>query len=422
MTSLVEKSLLRRDEVRAEPWFSMLETMREYAWEKLGLDEAEMGATVRSHAKYYLRLAEESEGELAGAQQGSWLERLEWEHDNFRAALNRALDRGDIETVARLSASLRRFWYLHAHMSEGRAWLKKAWHSAGSDFPQELRAKVLHGIGTLAWAQGDNSTAGHFFGQSLAIWRELGDERGIANMLNNLGIVALPQGDCDTAQAMHTESLALYRKLGDRWSIALALANLGLVALGRGDYEEAHSLLTDSLHLRQEMGDKQGIAQSFNNLGIVTRCMGKLEEAYGLHAQSLSMFEELGDRWSVALALVNMGFVALISDRERAQSLFKESLTLFIDLDARQGIATSLEGLAQVAVEENKMTHAATLFGAAEEIRKALGLPLPPDRFDSYNHSWTLARTALGDTQFDEAWEAGRAMPIEQICASALDE
>jgi predicted ATPase/DNA-binding XRE family transcriptional regulator len=421
LASLVDKSLLRREDIAEEPWFSMLETIREYAWEKLSLDEGEMQEAIRHHAEYYLRLAEETEPLLSGEQQGSWLARLEREHDNFRAALRRSHERGDITMLARLGATLRRFWYLHAHMSEGRQWLQKALAAEGRDLlPRDLQAKVLHGIGTLAWAQGDNTAAGRFFQESLAIWRELGDKRGVANMLNNLGIVALPQGDYDTAHEMHTESLALYRELDDKWSIALALANLGLVALNKGQYEQAQSLLTSSLNLRREFGDRQGIAQSLNNLGIVMRSMGKQSESQSLHAESLDMFQELGDRWSVALTLANLGFVALREDVQKARSLFNESLALSIELDLKAGIANCLEGLAEVAVETERADLAATLFGAAEELRNVLGIPLPRDRRESYAVAKDAARAKLGEAAFAEAWETGRAMPIEQACAYAM--
>jgi tetratricopeptide (TPR) repeat protein len=407
--------------VGKESWFSMLETIREYAWEKLSLDESEMEEAIWHHAEYYLRLAEETEPLLSGEQQGAWLARLEREHDNFRAALRRSHERGDLETLARLSATLRRFWYLHAHMSEGREWLQKVLVSGEREFlPRDLLAKVLHGTGTLAWAQGDNTAAGRFFQQSLTIWRELGDTRGVANMLNNLGIVALPQGDYDTAHAMHTESLALYRELDDKWSIALALANLGLVALNKGEYDQAQSLLTGSLNLRRALGDKQGIAQSLNNLGIVMRSIGKQREARELHAESLDMFEELGDRWSVALTLANLGFVALREDVQKAHSLFNASLALSVELDLKAGIATGLEGLAEVAVETERADLATTLFGAAEELRNALGIPLPRDRRESYARARNAAREQLGEVNFAEVLEAGRVMPIEQACSQAM--
>jgi predicted ATPase len=421
LASLVDKSLLRREDIAEEPWFSMLETIREYAWEKLSLDEGEMQQALRRHAEYYLRLAEETEPLLSGEQQGAWLARLEREHDNFRAALRRSHERGDVEMLARLGATLRRFWYLHAHMSEGRQWLQKALAAARQNLlPRDLQAKVLHGIGTLAWAQGDNSAAGCFFQDSLAIWRELGDKRGIANMLNNLGIVALPQGDYDKAHEMHTESLALYRELDDKWSIALALANLGLVALNKGQYEQAQSLLAGSLNLRRELGDRQGIAQSLNNLGIVMRSMGKQSESQSLHAESLAMFEELGDRWSVALTLANLGFVALQEDVGKALSLFNDSLSLSIELDLKAGIANCLEGLAEVAVEIERADLAATLFGAAEELRNTLGIPLPRDRRESYAVARDSTRAKLGEVTFAGAWETGRAMPLEQACAYAI--
>ncbi len=420
LSSLVDKSLLRCDAVTREPWFSMLETVREYAWEKINLDRDEYRETVERHTAYYIQLAERAEPELSGAQQASWLDILEHEHDNFRVVLQRSLDRGDIAALSTLAATLRRFWYLHAHISEGREWFQHAL-SEGRDLPIHLRARVLHGAGTLAWAQGDNASAGQFFAVSLAIWRELGDKHGIANMLNNLGIVALPQGDYSSAHAMHTESLALYRELDEPWSVALALANLGLVALNRGEYREAQALLADSLRLRRSLGDKQGVAQSLNNLGIVMRCLGEKGQAHSFHTESLAMFRALGDRWSIALTLANLGLLALYDDPLQARILFNSSLELFIELDARQGIATCLDGLAELNVATGRVNRAAILFGAVEELRSVLRLPLPRDRHESYNMSRTKAQAHLGADRFTELWRDGQLMSLETSCVFALE-
>ncbi|MFL5734305.1 MAG: ATP-binding protein, partial [Chloroflexia bacterium] len=414
MVSLVYKSLLRQEEGGSEPRFWMLETLREYALERL--EESGEGEEVRrGHAHVFLELAERAEPELLGADQGEWFERLEREHDNLRAALGWGLDGGEVETTARIAGALRRFWYLHGHISEGRRWLAQV-VAKGDGLPRELRAKVLHGEGTLAWSQGDYEAARPLFEESLAIWRELGDKHGVANMLNNLGIVALPLGNYAEAYALHEESLGIYRELGDKWSIALALANLGLVALNRGNFGEAGNLLRESLEIRRGLGDQQSTAQSLNNLGTVLRCQGEYEAAYNLHEESLGIFRELGDSWSVAISLANLGLVKLkMGDYDEAEDLLEEALGLFREQDVKQGIATCLEGLAGVARQLGKSERAVALFSAATTLREAIGIPAPSYDRAGNEAGLVAVRAALTRAAFDRAWSDGRSLSLERV-------
>jgi predicted ATPase len=417
LSSLAGKSLLQVNETGGEARFSMLETLREYAWQRL--EGVERDAAITAHATYFLRLAEQSEVGLLAREQGAWLARLEREHDNFRAALARLLEMGEAETAARLAGALRRFWYLRGHISEGRSWLERVLETR-EKLPAVVQAKTLHGVGTLAWSQGDNSTAGRLFGESLALWRQSGDRQGLAHMLNNLGIVALPRGDYETAHVMHTEALTLYQELGDEWSIALSFANLGLVALNRGEYKEAETLLTRSLRLRRQIGDQQGIAQSLNNLGIVMRCQGRLAEAESLHRECLAMFRELGDKWNIAMALANQGRVALAAgETEEARLLFGDGLELSCALGVKQGVLACLEGLAMIAVRLGNVRQAPVLFGAAERIREALGTPIPPYEADDYNYSRAASEASLDEEAFSAARAEGKTMSLEQVCAIA---
>ncbi|HEX8219354.1 MAG TPA: tetratricopeptide repeat protein [Chloroflexia bacterium] len=417
LSSLAGKSLLQVNETGGETRFSMLETLREYASERL--EGAEREEATKAHAAYFLRLAEQSEVGLLAREQGVWLARLEREHDNLRAALARLLEMGEAETAARLAGALRRFWYLRGHISEGRQWLERVLE-AREKLPVAVQAKTLHGVGTLAWSQGDNSTAGRLFAESLDLWRQSGDRQGVAHMLNNLGIVALPQGDYQTAHVMHTEALALYQELGDEWSIALSFANLGLVALNRGQYREAERLLTRSLRLRRQIGDQQGIAQSLNNLGIVMRCQGRLSEAESLHRGCLAMFRELGDKWNIAMALANQGHVALASgETEEARLLFGDGLELSCALGLKQGVLSCLEGLAMIAARLGNFEQAPTLFGAAEGIREALGTPIPPYETADYDYYRAASEASLGEEAFSVAHEEGKTMSLEQVCAVA---
>ena len=430
LSALVDSSVVRRerDDTGIKLRFTMLETVREYAAERLD-DGGEKEQAERFHADYFLSLAERAEPYLEGSEQAPWLKVLEREHDNIRAAYHYYLHAGDIVSLVSLAGALRRFWYLQGYLAEGRTWLATTLlHRDQLD--AALLAKVLHGLGTLEWAVGRLAEAGSYLRESLALSRKLGDTLGVANMLNNLGIVALPQGDYAGAVAFHDESLTLYRQLGDQWHVALAISNLGLVALDKGDYAKARSLLQESLDIRRELGDQQGIAQSLNNLGIVARCLGDYDEAYRLHSMSLEMFRSLGDRWNEALALSNLAYANLSSGIKKTEAgvgsldagkHFMESWALFDKLGVGSGSVVCVEGLAGV-LGSSKGDLAAILFGAAERLREDLGV-----RMSSYNRAMyeaTRRSTAalLGEVAFERGWQKGSGMAIERVYALLAGE
>ncbi|HST04265.1 MAG TPA: tetratricopeptide repeat protein [Chloroflexia bacterium] len=419
LSALVDSSLVRRErgDTDADLRFTMLETVREYAAERLdSMGEKEQAE--RFLADYFLALAERAEPHLEGSEQASWLKELETEHDNIRASYQYYSRVGDTISAVRLAGALRRFWYLQGYLTEGRTWLASAL-AHRDQLDAALLAKVLHGLGTLEWAVGRLAAAEAYLGESLAISRTLGDTLGVANMLNNLGIVALAQGDYAGAVAYHDESLSLYRQAGDRWYVALAISNLGLVALDRGDYQEARTLLQESLDIRRELDDRQGIAQSLNNLGIVARCLGDYDEAYRLHNLSLEMFRGLGDRWNEALALSNLAYACLSTGEEgrgaEAVEYFMEGWALFDRLGVGSGSVVCVEGLACVLASEGEGERAAILFGAAERLREGLGVHMA-----SYNRAmYEAARSAtvalLGENEFERAWQEGNSMAIERV-------
>lgn len=417
LESLADHSLVRREDGSDESRFRMLETIREYALERL-LESGEAVEVRGRYVAFYRDMVEEAEPQIQGAEQGTWLDRLEVEHGNIRAALELSLGSGDVETAARISSALRRFWYLHGHMSEGRRWLEQV--LAAGELPPGLHARVLHGLGTLTWSQGEYEAARTHFRASLEISRELDDKHGVANMLHNLAVAALPLGEYDEAQALHEESMQLFRELGDRWSIALSLANLGLVALNRGEYERAHDLLEESLALRRDLGEKQSVAQSLNNLGIVVRCRGDYARAYSLHAEGLAIFTELGDGWSIALSHAHLGLAALgQGDNSTASGHFIRGVRIGDELGARQVIAPCLEGLAGVSARTGK-GDAALLFGAAEAIRESTGAPIAPADRPDYERNLAAARDSASPETFERAWGEGRRLTLQQVVAYVM--
>ena len=402
-------SLIVAEEGDSEMRFGMLETLCEYAAEQLTPEE--QSRLVGRHAHYYLRLAEENEMNLEGAEQEAWLQRWDVEHDNVRAALAWGMEH-EVETTLRLAGALEQFWVVRGHAHEGLRWLTDALRDFGfqiSDFglndspiPQSVirnpqlaavRAAALNKAGTLALNKGDYALTRSLHEESLALWRELGDQRGVAHSLGSLGYVAYLQGETAQARSLHEQSLALRRELGDRQGIAQTLSSLGWVAFREGNfalarslYEEslalfralghkgamahalsalarvarheqdfvlAHSLYEESLSLCREAGDKIHVADCLISLGVLNHEQGDLARAHALLEESLALSRELGRMWGIASALHHLGMVASQrGDWARARPLHKESLALFRELGNPRHVADSLHQLALVAIQQ----------------------------------------------------------------------
>lgn len=425
LASLVEKSLLRRVEgVEGEPRFLMLETIREYAWERLvAAQEAE--TVRRQHAGYYLALAEAAAPELARARQEAWLDRLEQEHGNLRVALELALADGEVEIAARFGAALYRFWWVRGHLSEGRVWvdwvLALVTADARSPLAAPLQADVLHAAATLCWAQGDFARAAPLLEESLAMAEQLGDRPRIARELSSLGIVASEQGDFPRAVQLLEESLALDEALGNTHGVAVSLASLAAIAYFRGQYEQARRFYTRSLAVFREEEDQHSIAIALLNLGDVARKQGDDEHVAAFFEESLVLFRELESKTGTAHALYNLGNMALDQGRvEPARAFYGEALRLFGDLGHAQDVATVLVGFAALEMAHGLPERVARLLGAVEATCEATGVRLnPPDQAD-YDRMVAAIRSQLGEEAFEAAWAEARTMTWEQAIVYAL--
>lgn len=262
-TSLADKSLVRVEaDGGDEPRLAMLETIREYAWQRL-VAHGEAAEAQRRHAAYFLALAEQAEPELRGPHQATWLARLEREHDNLRAALRWARESGETEQGLRLAATLWRFWQGRGHLREAHDWLETFLtrdDDTNRNAPPAVRAKALNAAGAAAYRYGDHARAAIRFEESLTLRRIGGDKRGIANALNNLGLVATEQGDHARAHALFMESLALWQALGDARGIAMVSENLGGVLIEWGELTQAIALMEESLAVKEELSDAWGVA------------------------------------------------------------------------------------------------------------------------------------------------------------------
>jgi predicted ATPase/DNA-binding XRE family transcriptional regulator len=380
LASLVDKSLVRVTEWEdGERRFGMLETIREYGWERLRETGEETEARNR-HAAWCLDLAERAEPELTGPDQESWFARLHAEHDNLRAALVWAMDHRD-GRASRLARRLYRYWATFGLFDEGRRWLEQAL-AVDEGAPPAVRAHVLLGAGVMAYFQGDYRQAEAHTEATLASFRALDDVDGAGSALGNLGLLADAAGDYPRAIARYEEALAIFRTLGDRTRIGYMLNNLGIIAQLQGDLERAAALHEEALELRRSLGDPDSIAFSLGNLGQVAYAQG---------------------------------------DYARAEALQAETLTLRRTLSNKVALARGYENFALIAAATRQPRRAVRLFGAAEALRTQLGVRVPPNDQDAYDCCIGELRAHLGPAAFASEWEAGLAMTVDEATAFALD-
>ena len=224
---LVEQSLLRTEEnPDGETRYRMLETVRAFALEELATVHEEI-ALRTAHARWMDGFARRADVNVLGPESGLWLEQFEREHDNMRAAIVWAIAHDANDLGMRLPEAMWRFWDVRGHFTEARGWLERA-NAAGPDAPAALRARLLDGLGSIAWKQGDLPASRQAFTASLELWRSLGDRHSVAGALSNLGVITELQGDVDTAQNLYEEALAEAREIGDPLRVAMTLNNLAL--------------------------------------------------------------------------------------------------------------------------------------------------------------------------------------------------
>jgi predicted ATPase len=401
LASLVDNSLLlsrsvssTRQEEDEEPRFTMLETIREYALERLELS-GEAEEVQRKHAQYYVAMAEAAQPEASKrwdeAEWWSKFTRLEREHNNLRAALGWAVENRELETAARLAIALWWIWIERGYLSDGRWWMETILAVDGAEGPSRgtthalsarTKAYLLQVAGILAMAQGDHDNAMAMHKEGLKVYRELGHKKGVSASLRELGFVAYEQGDYERAVRLHGQSLALARRFGTTFGVAWSLRALGDAVRGQGDLRRARALLEESLALSRSKEHAWGIARTLASLGNVEYEAGEYAQASRLYEESL----ELGGR--------RMGL--------------------------NHTILVCLEGLARVAVAQGRMERAARLFGTAAALREDRGWPLPPSKRTEHDRTVAAAHGALGKEEFTAAWTRGHALPLEEAIEDTL--
>jgi predicted ATPase/class 3 adenylate cyclase len=378
LASLVEKCLAQQAEGR----FRMLETIREYAAERLEAS-GELDHIRRRHLDFFLALAEEAHMDLDQDRRSSvWLELIELEHDNCRAGFEYARELGERRLELRLATALSSFWEARSHFDEGRKRITEAL-AGDPDAPASLRGDALRLSALMAHKQGDFQTARALTEEAAAGHRVAGDARGLANSINLLGIVAAGEGNYEQAKALYEQSKSIREDQGDEYGVQASLHNLGLVAMEQGDYPEARRLLEAALALAQKNDSERQIANGLVDLG----------------------FAVLGE-----------------AHHEEARGVFEDGLRRCFELGWKENMAYCFVGLAAVSTETGDLERAARILGQVERLDEEIHLKLERYARATRERTEQELQSRLGDVRFAECREEGRSMPLEDAVSLELSE
>jgi predicted ATPase/DNA-binding SARP family transcriptional activator len=455
VTALVEKSLLTADERLGSMRYGLLESVYQFARQKLA-EAGEVSELSQRQLGWLRGLA--AAADLTGPDQGAWLDVLDAELDNIQAGLEWGVTAAP-GPMLELAGALASFWQARGHIGLGRSWLVAALSAAGPDADPALRAIALDGAGRLAGVHADHQAQRRYQEESLRVWRELGEAARVAACLGDLGTVAHIFGEYPAARAMFAEALDLatgagapletgaalsglgrlalhtgdldaateyYRAAMDTFSGAgdlrrasLILGNLGVVALDQGDFALAAERFGKHLANVRELGDPKLVAGTLTNLGMVMQYEGDLDRAQALHTEALTLARDLGDRRLMAVALTNLGLVAQARKQfGAARGYHLRSLELAETAGELRSVAESLAEIAQVDAAEGSPERAVTLFGAAAGLRAGIGAPVPGPERDRLQAGLDAARQSLGGPASEAAWARGEA--LETAAAIAL--
>jgi predicted ATPase/DNA-binding CsgD family transcriptional regulator len=422
IAALADQSLVRPVGGAGQTRFALLETIREFAAERLAAS-GEADAVRERHASYFLALAEQAEPHLRGPDQYTWLDRLEREHPNLRAAMDWFRERGDTARALRLGGALGRFWEARGHIDEGRGILEGliAQPPGAEGLPAAALAKALSGLGTLTWLQADFAMARARHTAALEQFTAAGDDRGVAFSLLCVGAQLMAEGELDEADAYFADALGRYRLLDDAQGIAFALFDIGVTARHRGDGQAAERAFREALASYRTVGDPEGIAMALSFLGSTANDRGDHQAARRFLDEGLDLLRQQRNPALLAYVLYLRALVAqAMADHPMALSYLTESLALIRDRGDRHGYAQNFEAMATSLVALARPEAAVRLLTAADSIRTAIASPLPPLETPAVVRATADARYALGDAAFLAAEDTGRALSPEQAIAEAL--
>lgn len=418
LASLLDKNLVYRVESPdAEPRFKMLETIREYALERLASETQ----TRRSHAAYCLVIAEEGNPELDPIARSEWLARCDLEIDNFRSALDWLIENNQIEWALKLSMALFRFWDMREHFVEGRTRLETLLGLVKDGYVKE-RGRICTFIGALATSQGDYESGDAFQKRGIALYSQIDDQWGVAASWNALAVATCVRGNFEEAEAYFEISLRYWRRLPDPVSTARCLHNLANAAKMRRDFPRAKAALDEATSIFRELGDITGAAWSINQSGDLELEQDRIESAHDLYREALDIFRRTDDRWGCARSLADLGYIYCIREQfAAARDAYRDAMDLFVQLGHRRGIARTLEGRACVSAASGNAIRALTLEAAADRLRNQMGAPLTTADRARLTERLCSARKILDSTEGRMAWQRGSEMSLESAILFALE-
>jgi predicted ATPase/DNA-binding XRE family transcriptional regulator len=382
LTALVDRSLVQVQESGGETRYFLLETIRQYAWEEL--DQAgELDGTRTRHFEWCRVFAMQVAAESAGRRRRYWLDLIERENANLRAALEWSKTSPErIDAGLRLAVVLANFWRYRIYIVEGRRHLVDLLARDNPLVADQSRAEALREAAWLAFWQVDVDEADRLLDEAIPLWQSMGDARGLAHALWVRGAVAIWRGDYLGARELMEEDLAVSREAGDIFQESSALFSLGAVAMSLGELDRAEELLNHSLAIRL---------------------------AHGLN-------------WGTGFPRFELGNVMLLrGELDRADALYRQALVTWQVSDDRSAMALAVNGLSWIASAHDNGDRAARLSGLAAAMREASGTVVLPPHRGSDAHSVAHAREILGDTLYDHFWAEGKAMPLEQAIAYAME-
>jgi predicted ATPase/DNA-binding CsgD family transcriptional regulator len=433
LANLVDKSLVVVEPSDRETRYRYLETVRTYA--QLKLEQAnEVVQSRDQHRDFFVRWAEAGATQLAGLEQPLWITRFAAEHDNLRAAFDWSLaNEAAPEKGLRLAAACGHFWRLRSLFSEGRSRLTRALAQPGAQAPTLARARAVLWSANLAYLQSDFASTRALAEEGLTISRGLGLEgrASTAKALDLLGELCTEIGDYDAMPAYFEESLAIFRELEDKPGIADLLMQFGWASMRAGDYAQAAPLLAECLQLFRELGASVQLANALGGSGELAIRQGAFDQAIELLEESLALRRELGDLWGIAGALGSLGWVALLQrDFNRMNEMLAESLAIRLEIGERGGLAWCLEKLAEAVVLQAQalpaqrrnleFQRAGHILGAAHTLRQSVNAVIDPADQPAYENLRTTLRNALGEAHFTDVWTAGAALPVQAAVDQAL--
>jgi predicted ATPase/class 3 adenylate cyclase len=429
LAGLVNKSLVQVEEQDGEFRYRYLETIRQYAMERL-LEAGEAEEARGRHLAYFLDYARRAQEHYGTLQRLLWLNRLELEHDNIRSALGWALDR-DPEAALRMVSTLRNFWLSRSYLTEGANWFRAALSRAealgtGDSTLDTLRAQAYTDLAMLSINRGDHRAAQRAAGEAIKLARQLDDPLQLARALNFLGLASAFAGEKTLAFDSLHESEALCRRFGfddDLASILLSLVYITMEIHGASAIQQLESYMQESLALSQGSVDPDAAVRTEGILARLALFRGNLGDARKHADRMLEWHRQLGDHLSVTGHQSEMAHVAReMGNYDEALALYRETLPEWQQIGHRGAVAHQLECIAFIARAREQGERAVKLLGAAEALREVSNSPRTPQEDITHRQEVTVLRAGMSGKTFDSLWAKGRSMSMEQAIDFALEE